>query len=367
MNNISPLVSICIPVYNGAAFIRRVLESCTYQTYRNIEVVVVDNASTDGTADVVLKYARRDPRIKYFRNEETIRIMPNFFRSFSYATGEFIQHVGHDDWLSRDYIEAGVRLFQENPEAGAIMHRTIALNFKDGKLYFNIDNTFADGRYSRDYLLKSVFRTVLGGLMIYSMMRRKDILATESLIQETYTHPVYGKLYKDAQATDWLVLLGFIAKYPYFVFTNQGAFMKIDHPKNEGKFFGLESNSPSGILRWFDMVQNCVYYVFRRDFKSYLSGARIRLGSEALGSVLTAAVKRRFAASYIKELHWRDIASFLKDYSFFQKLIVSLIFIPTAASRGLRFYFKKVKGQTRFDGGSKYFLENKGAFYLFGI
>ena len=60
-----PLVSICIPVFNGQRFLCQALESLLAQDYENIEVVVLDNISTDDTREICLSYANRDARLRY--------------------------------------------------------------------------------------------------------------------------------------------------------------------------------------------------------------------------------------------------------------------------------------------------------------
>ena len=67
-----PFVSIGLPVYNGGDYLEEALESIAAQTYRNYEVVISDNASTDRTADICESYAARDPRIRYVRNPVNI-------------------------------------------------------------------------------------------------------------------------------------------------------------------------------------------------------------------------------------------------------------------------------------------------------
>ena len=63
-------VSVCIPVYNRRDELDRALRSVVSQTYQDLDIVVVDNASTDGSHEVALKYAQADPRIRVTRNDE---------------------------------------------------------------------------------------------------------------------------------------------------------------------------------------------------------------------------------------------------------------------------------------------------------
>src|ERR1700679_2362004 len=62
--NRAPLVSVIIPVYNGAAFVGETIESALKQTYGNLEIIVVDDGSTDGTLDILNRYAANDERVR---------------------------------------------------------------------------------------------------------------------------------------------------------------------------------------------------------------------------------------------------------------------------------------------------------------
>ena len=83
-----PLVSICIPTYNRAGMIGRAIESALGQTHRNIEVIVVDNASSDNTDAIVAAYS--DKRLTYIKNERNLGLFGNFNRCIELATGKFL-------------------------------------------------------------------------------------------------------------------------------------------------------------------------------------------------------------------------------------------------------------------------------------
>lgn len=104
----SPRISICIPTYNGQKFLETCLKSAIGQTYKDIEIVVVDDGSTDGTCDMVTNYASKDTRIKLFRNEKNIGLVPNWDRCIEISTGEWIKFLFQDDALAPDCIEVMV-------------------------------------------------------------------------------------------------------------------------------------------------------------------------------------------------------------------------------------------------------------------
>lgn len=101
---VSPLVSICIPTYNRAAQLERALSSAMKQDYGNLEIIVVDNASTDDTAAVVRRCQRLDGRIDYRANEANIGAVNNFNAAVAFANGDYVMWLADDDWIDSNYI-----------------------------------------------------------------------------------------------------------------------------------------------------------------------------------------------------------------------------------------------------------------------
>ena len=76
--NLNPLVSICIPTYNGSSYIEETLECVINQTYSNIEIIITDDSSTDDTALICKRYAKKDQRIKFYQNEINLGLIGNW-------------------------------------------------------------------------------------------------------------------------------------------------------------------------------------------------------------------------------------------------------------------------------------------------
>jgi glycosyltransferase involved in cell wall biosynthesis len=96
----NPLVSVVIATYNGARFIRQQLESIIAQTYNNLEIIVVDDASTDATVTIVDDYTRQDDRIKLVTARENLGFLKNFERGVLASRGEYVALSDQDDiWL----------------------------------------------------------------------------------------------------------------------------------------------------------------------------------------------------------------------------------------------------------------------------
>jgi len=112
-----PLVSIGVPVYNGAKYVRESLESIASQTYPNIEVVVSDNASTDATPDICAEFAARDRRFRHVRLPENIGGVPNHNHVFSLTRGKYFMWAAHDDLIAPSYVTRCVECLEVDPGA----------------------------------------------------------------------------------------------------------------------------------------------------------------------------------------------------------------------------------------------------------
>jgi len=108
----SDKVSVLIPVYNRAELIVRSIRCALSQTYRNLEVVVSDNASTDDTWQVVQRVATADSRVRAFRNDTNLGPTRNWIRALSEATGDYVKFLFSDDWLDPTCIERLVARMQ---------------------------------------------------------------------------------------------------------------------------------------------------------------------------------------------------------------------------------------------------------------
>lgn len=103
--NSQPLVSVCIPTYNGERYLRQCLESAINQTYSKLEVLVVDDCSTDSTAHITQQFASRDKRIRALKNDHNLGLVGNWNRCIELAHGEWIKFAFQDDFLQTDCIE----------------------------------------------------------------------------------------------------------------------------------------------------------------------------------------------------------------------------------------------------------------------
>jgi glycosyltransferase involved in cell wall biosynthesis len=110
-----PLLSIGIPTYNREATLPRAIESALGQTYEHLELVISDNASTDGTERICRSYADRDPRVRYLRRPRNDGPTENFNGLFERCAGAFVMMLADDDWVDADYAERCLATLQSSP------------------------------------------------------------------------------------------------------------------------------------------------------------------------------------------------------------------------------------------------------------
>jgi glycosyltransferase involved in cell wall biosynthesis len=127
-----PLASIITIVRNGAGSLERTILSVLQQTYANIEYIIIDGGSTDGTLDIISKY---NDKIAYWLSEPDQGISDAFNKGVASSTGEFVGFLNADDWLSPDQIELGVKALLDSSadfafgdllfhdEAGRVLYR----------------------------------------------------------------------------------------------------------------------------------------------------------------------------------------------------------------------------------------------------
>lgn len=108
-------LSIGLPVFNGADYLEDALQSILAQTYSDFELIISDNASSDGTEDLCQSYAAQDRRIRYYRNPKNIGATQNWYRVLDLASGEYFASAAHDDLYAPTYMEKCISVLDQDP------------------------------------------------------------------------------------------------------------------------------------------------------------------------------------------------------------------------------------------------------------
>jgi glycosyltransferase involved in cell wall biosynthesis len=174
----TPTVTVCIPTYNRSGLLRESLQSVLWQSLRDIEVVVSDNASTDDTEAVVRSFG--DPRVVYDRNPENLGLFANMSRCLRLGSGKYRVVLPDDDLMLPGNLERKVAFLERHPEA-AMIHSGFRFLDGDGNPQGPIVNW---ARLSEDTVepgASFVRRSIaLGGLVcVSSVMLRSEHVADE--------------------------------------------------------------------------------------------------------------------------------------------------------------------------------------------
>lgn len=146
MNSKTPKVSIGIPVYNGQKYLESAIKSLLQQSFRDFEVVISDNASTDKTEEICRFFQSQDERIRYCRNTVNIGAAGNYKKVFQLARGEFFKWMAHDDKCSANYIEECVKELEADSKIVMCFPKVILIDDIESPLPLVEDGTYVTPR-----------------------------------------------------------------------------------------------------------------------------------------------------------------------------------------------------------------------------
>ena len=112
-----PLISVLMTVYNREEYVAEAIESVLLSTYRDFELIIVDDSSTDRSLEIARRYAGFDRRIRLYRNESNQGDYPNRKRAASYARGKYLKYLDSDDKISDFGLEYCIEQMEKAPQA----------------------------------------------------------------------------------------------------------------------------------------------------------------------------------------------------------------------------------------------------------
>ena len=168
-------ITVIVPVYNVENYLNKCLDSLINQTYKNLEIIVINDGSTDNSGEICQEYAQKDNRIVYIEKENG---GPSDARNagLDRMTGSYVTFVDSDDWIELDYVEILYKKITEY-QADIAVGNYYSFNEAEGMYYFHI---FGDSYYEKVYDNVSIFEN------LYESQEMKSF----ALIS------VFGKLYK---------------------------------------------------------------------------------------------------------------------------------------------------------------------------
>ena len=211
-------MSVLTPVYNGEAYLSQCLDSVLAQTYGRWEHVLVDNASTDATGDILQSYSRRDPRIRVVTNDRHVSVIPNHniaARQVA-ADSRWCKFLSADDTLLPECLEQMVTLGEAHPTIGLISAYQLQGD-KVGLAGLPYPSPLTAGRtIARESLLGRL--NVFGGASAH-MIRADLVRAREPFYDDSNLHADVEACYDVLQTTDF----GFVHQVLTFARPHRGS------------------------------------------------------------------------------------------------------------------------------------------------
>jgi glycosyltransferase involved in cell wall biosynthesis len=171
-----PAVSVIIPTYNRANYLRKSIQSVISQTTKDIEIIVINNYSTDNTLEVINSFNDQRIKIINFKNGGVIARSRN--QGMVHSTGNYIAFLDDDDIWCPDKLELQIKYLESHPEFGAVYSNAIIIDEKDNRKDFLINHGLVrEG---------NVFQNLLGGnfITILTVLIRRDIVGSIGLFNE---------------------------------------------------------------------------------------------------------------------------------------------------------------------------------------
>lgn len=229
----NPTVSIGLAVYNGANFVAEAIEGILGQTYRDLELIISDNASEDDSFAICSDYARQDPRIRLYRNEINVGAAPNFNRMFQLARGKYFKWAFHDDIMLPRFVEAAVAVLESDPSVVSCMTSAVRVDAERKRICeADIDELWGseDAAERLVGILREVKRMAIHGV------------SRVSALNETALHGSYAD--SDVNLLAELALLGRIVVVDEELYEirvhSEKSTVKFKEPRDRQEFYNTE-------------------------------------------------------------------------------------------------------------------------------
>jgi len=241
MNDRSPLISLLIPSYNHESYIEETIRSIWAQPYKNIEIVVADDRSPDGTVALLEKLRKLSPvPMKVLVNERQLGPARNCNRALANATGELVAFMASDDFFASEAFGTQVEAFRDDPQIVAVYGNGIV--FEDGKETGPVHKQKVTGlfRGSPEEILKYLY-THTSPIFIQTLLLKKDFIEK------------FGGFDEEMTADDWVlntrIFKQMVETGGRFRYIDKPVFYYRQHPTNIHKNFARQSQLKLEFIR----------------------------------------------------------------------------------------------------------------------
>ena len=203
-------VSVCIPTYNRAKILPYAVTSVLNQTYRDFELIICDDASSDNTAEVVVQW--NDPRIRYIRHPQNIKRSRNMRSGYEAAQGEYFIKFDDDDALTPTFLERTVAVMESQPSVDFVCTDHWVINAHNQR--DEVATTANSAKWGKDRLPEAIIDDILTETFVHQSLQVGSTLFRRDCLREVD----FMRFEADGcEDFDLLVRLATIAKVGYFI------------------------------------------------------------------------------------------------------------------------------------------------------
>jgi len=306
-------VSILIPVYNTQDFIAESIESILNQTYRDFELVIVDDCSTDNTYSICQRYASSDSRIKLFRNEKNLGMMRNWNYGISLCKGDYWGKLDADDWWNPEMIEVCVKIFVQYPGVGMVCTRHVNIDEKGRIIEESVSNP-PDFARNQAFSFVPLVKSGVARMFSYDVARQGIGLMRMEFFRK------YGN-YLMIQPADTEMYFRIGAHYRVYC---------IDKVLHRHRIWDA-SDTRSTIIKDFGRLERNLFEVRMAIFKYYLQESKIRIQE----------YKRLMSDNtHVYQIHL--IYKYRTEGKYLHSLLLLLKLFITYPLKSTKFYYSRV-------------------------
>jgi glycosyltransferase EpsH len=335
-------VSIIVPIYNSELYVKACIDSLVKQTYQNIEIILIDDGSTDNSLKICKQY--NDSRIKIF-TQENLGVANSRNKGMELATGDYLMFVDADDWIEENTIEL-------------IMHK-ISLN-DDDILFYNFFKDYNNSEkknraYDENYNFKDhVILKKLKERIVAPFFKNKVVdesglnytwnkLIKREIIGDTKFHMTNLKAYGE----DMLFILELLNKTNKIRFYNEYLYHYRIH--NESATFKFNddimmvSEILSDKLNSFDINNQVIYsrifYNLIKEMNLYIFNKKLNLSLKKRINLLKIECKKTYFKNAVEKLQTNNLNFYLKTYLILFKFkFYYLIYLVNRIEKIIRFF-----------------------------
>lgn len=181
----SPLVSVIIPVFNTVSTLKRAVRSVCRQTYSNLELILIDDGSTDGSGELCDVLATKDPRIRTIHQPTNQGVEEARYRAIQETQGEYVMFCDSDDWMIKDSVEKCVKI-AEREDVDAVHFQHFRIYDKLGLWKQKVTSRTTEVKLSQQEIMTDIYPSYFGRsgtyVPVWSFCFRKNLLEKSDIL-----------------------------------------------------------------------------------------------------------------------------------------------------------------------------------------